>query len=80
MGHFERTEHRAVLIFGIFGALLIPTIWVNGCLVEEFPKIPEMVISYLLFLVEGLVVAELIRRSYRRSSDEGRELNEHVEP
>jgi hypothetical protein len=80
MGHFERPEHRAAFIFGIFGALLIPTIWVNGCLVEEFPKIPEIVISYLLFLVEGLIVAELIRRSYRRSKDEEFELNERADP
>jgi hypothetical protein len=67
-------------MFGLFGALLIPTIWVNGCLEEEFPTIPGMVISYLMFLVEGLVIAELIRRPYARSRDEERELKERAEP
>jgi hypothetical protein len=39
-----------------------------------------MVISYLMFLVEGLVIAELIRRPYARSRDEERELKERAEP
>jgi hypothetical protein len=80
MGHYERPERRAALIFGLFGALLIPTIWVNGCLEEEFPAIPGMVISFFVVLVEVLVIAELIRRPYAtRSRDEERELKERTE-
>jgi hypothetical protein len=79
MSHYERPERRAALIFGLFGALLIPTIWVSGCLEEEFPTLPEMGIYFLMFLVEGLISVELVRRSYVRSRDEERELKERAE-
>jgi hypothetical protein len=39
MGWYERPERRSALIFGLFGALLIATIWTMGCLEEEFPTI-----------------------------------------
>jgi hypothetical protein len=80
MGHYERPERRAALIFGLFGTLLIPTIWTMGCLEEEFPTMSGTVISYLLFAVEGLVIAEFIRRSYTRNKNEERELKERAEP
>jgi hypothetical protein len=35
-----------------------------------------MVISYLLFLVEGLAIVEPMRRSYVRDKDEERALKE----
>jgi len=77
MGHYERPERRAAFIFGLFGALLIPAIWVNGCLKKEFPTIPGVVISFFIVLVEVLVIAELIRRLYAtRSRDEELELRE----
>jgi hypothetical protein len=80
VGHYERPERRAALIFGLFGSLLIPTIWTMGCLEEEFPTISGTVISYLLFLVEGLAIVELIRRSYTKRRDDERELKERAEP
>jgi len=76
MGHYEQPERRAALIWGFFGALLIPTVWVNGGLQEEFPTIPGFVITYLLFLAEFLVIAGLIRRSYAGNRDKGREQKE----
>jgi hypothetical protein len=80
MGHYERPERRAALIFGFFGALLIPTIWVGGCLDEEFPTFLRMWITQLMFLVEVLTVAEFVRRSYMRSRDEEHELKEREKP
>jgi hypothetical protein len=80
MGHYERPERRSALIIGLFGAMLIPTIWILGCLKEEFPTMSGMVISYLLFSVEGLIIAEFIRRSYTKNRDEEREQKQRVEP
>ena len=80
MGHYGQPERRAALIFGLFGALIIPTIWINGCLGEEFPDIPRTVITYLLFLIEFVIIAGLIRRSYARSRDEEPEEKERAGP
>jgi len=80
MGHYERSERRAALIFGLFGALLIPTIWIGGCLDEEFPTFLRMGISQLMFLVEGLAIVEIIRRSYTKKRDDESELKEREEP
>jgi hypothetical protein len=77
MGHYER---RAALIFGFFGALFIPIIWISGCLEEEFPTISGSVISTVLLSVEILVIAELIRRSYTKNKDEEREPKQRLEP
>jgi hypothetical protein len=80
MGHYERPERRSALIIGLFGAMLIPTIWTIGCLQEEFQTISGMVISYLLFSVEVLVIAEFIRRTYKRNRDEECAQKEREEP
>jgi hypothetical protein len=80
MSHYERSERRVALIFGLFGTLLIPTIWVGGCLDEEFPTFLRMGITQLMFLVEVGAVAEFVRRSYMRSRDEEHELKEREKP
>jgi hypothetical protein len=80
IGHYERPERRAALIFGLFGALLIPHIWIIGCLEEAFPTILGTVLSYLLFLTELLFIAEIIRRTYAKSRDEERETKERIFP
>jgi len=79
MGRYEQPERRASLAFGVFGALLIPDLWTIGCLEEEFPIAPEMVIPFLVLIVEFFVLALLFRPYPRgRMDDSGRK--ERVEP
>ena len=80
IGQYERSERRAAVFIGLFGAFLIPTVWINGFLTEEFPSLPSFAISYSLFLVEGLVFFGLYRLSDRSSKHGEREGNEREEP
>jgi hypothetical protein len=68
IGRYERTERRASMAFGVFGAFLIPDIWIIGNLQEEFPGTIGMVIGYSLLLAEGLVLMVLFRPFSRRST------------
>jgi len=69
LGRYERTERRASMAFGVFGALLIPDIWIIGNLLEEFPGTSGMLMAYLLLVGEGLVLIAIFRPFPRRGSD-----------
>jgi hypothetical protein len=70
-GHFESQERRSSLVFSAFGLLLVPTIWTTGVIQEEFPDRGGVVISFGVLLIEGLIMAKLVKRFYagRGSSD-----------
>ncbi len=70
IGCFGRVERRAALAFGAFGVLLIPYLWIVGCLHEEFSKIPYAAISFLLLLAEGLALVLIFRPFPSRGMDE----------
>jgi hypothetical protein len=38
---YEWRERRAACVWGAFGALIIPAIWIAGCLEDEYPGRPE---------------------------------------
>jgi len=65
LGRYESYERRATLAFGI------PDIWTVGCLQEAFPKIPEMIISFPMFVIEGVVLATILRLFPERDRDRG---------
>ena len=77
IGRYDRFEHRASLAFGAFGALLIPDLWTLGSIKEEFPGRPGTVFSFLLFAVEGLILAAVFRLFGKSKADES-ELKEKV--
>ena len=79
IGSYGRRERRASLAFGVFGVSLIPDLWTFGCLQEEFPNTPGTAIAFLLFVVEGLVLAAIFRLFPRRGMDVS-EPKERVEP
>jgi hypothetical protein len=56
------------MAFGVFGALLIPDIWIIGNLQEEFSGMIGMVIGYSFFLAEGLILVALFRPYSRRGT------------
>ena len=70
IGRYERTERRASAAFGVFGALLIPTIWIFGCLQEEFPNIPGMAIGFSLYAAELLILVVAFRPFHLRDLDD----------
>jgi hypothetical protein len=61
IGRYEGTERRASAAFSVFGALLIPTIWVFGHLQEDLPNIPPVAIAFSLFALEVLILAVIFR-------------------
>ena len=67
MGRYEGPERRASRAFGVFGALLIPDIWIIGNLLEDFPGTPGKVIAFLLLQAEGLILVALFRPFSRLS-------------
>jgi hypothetical protein len=70
MGRYEGPEYRASMAFGVFGVLLIPNIWTAGCLQEEFPNVPGMLVAFpLLMVVEGIVLVGLFRPFPRRGGE-----------
>ena len=79
IGRYGGLERRASLAFGSFGVLLIPDLWTFGYLQEEFPNAPGTAIAFLLFLVEGLVLAAIFRPFPRRGMDHS-EPKERIEP
>jgi len=79
IGRYDQFERRASMAFGVFGALLIPDIWTFGCLQDEFPNTPGMAISYVLLLVEGLILAAAFRLFRKKSIGESGP-KEKVEP
>lgn len=68
LGRYEGSQRRASMAFGVFGALLIPDIWVIGNLQEEFSGMIGMVIGYSLLLAEGLVLMALFRPFSKRGT------------
>jgi hypothetical protein len=79
MGRYEGPERRASMAFGVFGALLIPYIWISGCLQEEFPGTPGKVIAFLLLQAEGLILVALFRPFPGRGMDKS-EPRDRVQP
>jgi len=53
LGRYAGPERRASMAFGVFGALLIPDIWIIGNLQEEFSGMIGMVIGYSFFWLRG---------------------------
>jgi len=77
IGRYGPFEHRASMAFGVFGALLIPDLWIIHSIHEEFPHTRVEVISFLLFGVEGLILAAVFRL-FRKSNTEQREPEQKV--
>jgi len=69
MGHYGRPERNAALLFALFGAFLIPTLWALGCLSEEFPTLSYRAISFSVLVAEGLLFAGICRWFNQRSKD-----------
>jgi hypothetical protein len=67
LGRYGPFEHRASMAWGVFGALLIPDLWILGSLHEEFSGLPGTVISSLVIPIEGLTLV-VVFRLFRKSN------------
>jgi hypothetical protein len=67
-GRYEGPECQGAMACGAFGVLLIPSLWIFGNLLEDFPGAIGMVIGYSLVLAEGLVLMVLFRSFSRRGT------------
>ena len=63
-GHYERQERRAACVWGAFGALIIPAIWIAGCLEDKYPGRLGKMMGTGIWLAFMFIIYEFIRRIY----------------